>query len=338
MDRGLVIGVADPEPEENPPTLMKNLHQISSGQDLVLFYTTPQYWLWDPSVIVFFSFAIFFAMILADAGYSATLGVALAVLWKRMGRSEFGRRFRVLMTALVGAGVIYGVMVGSYLGVSPAEGALLSQVKILDMMDFNTMMMLSIVIGVLHLVVANAATAWHGRRSLQALVPTSWIFIFLGGLSIYLGSSGGEATSFLKIPGGIAIVLGLVTVVCFTSVEGSILRRLLQGLQGLTRLSNAFGDSLSYLRLFALGLASASLASTFNDLAGQVREAVPGIGLLFGLVIVILGHGMNFVLSLSSGVIHGLRLNLIEFLNWSISEEGYPFKAFARKEKTSWRT
>jgi V/A-type H+-transporting ATPase subunit I len=106
----------------------------------------------------------------------------------------------------------------------------------------------------------------------------------------------------------------------------------LRGLQGLTRISSAFGDSLSYLRLFALGLASASLASTFNDLAGQVKAALPAFGIFFAILIVLLGHGLNFVLALTSGLIHGLRLNFIEFFKWSISEEGHPFKAFARKE------
>jgi V/A-type H+-transporting ATPase subunit I len=108
-------------------------------------------------------------------------------------------------------------------------------------------------------------------------------------------------------------------------------------MSGLTGLSNAFGDALSYLRLFALGLASASLASTFNDMAGQVKTALPGIGILFALLIALFGHTLNFVLSLSSGFIHGLRLNFIEFFRWSISEEGYPFTAFTRKEKESWK-
>ena len=337
-DKGLALEVEDPQLGETPPTLMHNPQLLASGQDLVSFYTMPKYWLWDPSIIVFLFFALFFAMILADAGYSVTLGLILAALWKRMGHSDFGRRFRILMAALVGAGVTYGVLVGSYFGVAPAEGALLSKLKMLDMMDFNVMMLLSVVVGLLHLVLANAVTAWHGRRSIQAVVPAAWVFIFLGGFSVYLGSSGGETTAFLKTPGVVAMALGIAAVVFFTSVEGPLWRRLLRGLLGLTRLSNAFGDSLSYLRLFALGLASASLASTFNDLALRVKAGVPGIGLLFALVIVILGHGLNFVLSLSSGVIHGLRLNFIEFFNWSISEEGHPFKTFARKEKGLWRT
>jgi V/A-type H+-transporting ATPase subunit I len=198
----------------------------------------------------------------------------------------------------------------------------------IDMMDFNIMMKLSIMIGVFHLVLANVVTAWHWRQSCQGVIPAAWVFIFLGAVTVWLAHEGTARNLGIGAMG-----LGTVAIILFTTTEGPIWKRLLQGLQGLTRFSNAFGDSLSYLRLFALGLASASLASTFNDLSGQVRDAVPGVGLFFALLIALLGHGLNFILSLSSGFIHGLRLNFIEFFNWSISEEGYPFKVFARKEK-----
>ena len=107
--------------------------------------------------------------------------------------------------------------------------------------------------------------------------------------------------------------------------------RAIKGLSALTRLTKAFGDVLSYLRLFALGLASASLAVAFNDMAAGVREAMPGIGLLFALLILVLGHALNFVLAIASGVIHGLRLNFIEFFDWGVKEEGHLFRAFRRK-------
>ncbi len=332
-DQGLVFETADPQPEETPPTLMQNPPGWAGGQDLVSFYTTPTYWLWDPSMIVFFSFAIFFAMIFADAGYSATLGIITAVFWKKMGQSVAGRRFRIVLATLVVAGVIYGVIVGSYFGISPGEDSLPAKLKIIDMMNFNVMMQLSILLGVFHLVVANAVTAWHFRRSIRAAGPFAWVFIFLGAVALWQAASHGDTLAFLQPYGIGAMVVGLVGVVLFSSTEGPLWKRLLKGLGGLTSLSNAFGDALSYLRLFALGLASASLASTFNAMAGQVKEALPGIGILFALLIALLGHSLNFVLSLSSGFIHGLRLNFIEFFRWSISEEGKPFNAFARKEK-----
>jgi len=332
-EQGLVFEMVEPQPGETPPTLMQNPQGLAVGQDLVSFYTTPKYWLWDPSTIVFLSFALFFAMIYADAGYSATLGLIVALFWKKMGHSDAGRRFRILLATLVGVGVVYGVIVGSYFGISPSEGSLPARLKIIDMMDFNLMMQLSILLGVFHLVVANAVTAWHFRRSIRGALPLAWIFVFLGAVALWQAASHGDTLANLQPYGIASLVLGLAGVVLFTSPEGPLWKRLLNGLKGLTGLSNAFGDALSYLRLFALGLASASLASTFNGMAVQVKEALPGIGILFALLIALLGHTLNFVLSLTSGFIHGLRLNFIEFFRWSISEEGQPFNAFARKEK-----
>ncbi len=332
-DQNLVLETAVPQPEETPPTLMQNPRALAGGQDLVSFYTTPRYWLWDPSIIVFFSFAVFFAMIFADAGYSTILGLIVAGFWKKMGRSDAGRRFRILLATLVVVGVVYGVVVGSYFGISPAENSLPGRLKVINMMNFNLMMQLSILLGGFHLVVANAVTAWHFRRSIRAASPLAWVFIFLGAMAFWQATSQGETLGFLKPYGLAAMVLGLAGVVLFSDAEGPLWKRLLKGLGGLTSLSNAFGDALSYLRLFALGLATESLAVTFNGMAGQVKEALPGIGILFALLIVLLGHTLNFVLSLSSGVIHGLRLNFIEFFRWSIPGEGRPFNAFARKEK-----
>ena len=93
-----------------------------------------------------------------------------------------------------------------------------------------------------------------------------------------------------------------------------------------------FGDVLSYLRLFALGLASASLAITFNQIASDVAAAAPGAGLLLQLLILLLGHGLNLALAVISGVVHGLRLNFIEFFTWGMEEEGRPFRPFHKKE------
>lgn len=136
-----------------------------------------------------------------------------------------------------------------------------------------------------------------------------------------------------------ALVSGLAAVFWFAGARPvrrplDALLWLMEGLRALASVTKAFGDVLSYLRLFALGLASASLALTFNDLAHQAAVAYPGLGLLLALLILLVGHVLNLALNLMSGVVHGLRLNFIEFYNWGLSEEGYPFKAFARREET----
>ena len=106
-------------------------------------------------------------------------------------------------------------------------------------------------------------------------------------------------------------------------------------MSALTGISGLFGDILSYLRLFALGLASASLALTFNSMAKQVVESATGgadLEYLFAFLILVSGHSINLALAIVSGFVHGLRLNFIEFFKWGIADEGYPFQAFAKKE------
>ena len=84
---GLAFLAEPSQPNETPPTLMENPKALRGGQDLVSFYQTPSYDNWDPSIVVFFSFALFFAMILADAGYSLILIIIVAFCWKQMGQN-----------------------------------------------------------------------------------------------------------------------------------------------------------------------------------------------------------------------------------------------------------
>jgi V/A-type H+-transporting ATPase subunit I len=319
----LALEVENPGPGDTPPTLLRNQPA----------YMTPSYRYSDPSTIVFFSFALFFAMILGDVGYGSVLGLGLLLGWRRMGKSDSGRRLRVLFAVLISGTIGYGALVGSYFGMTPAEGTPPAALKILDLNDYSIMMRLSILIGVAHLILANVVDAWRQRRSAGALAPIGWIAILVGAIVLWLG--GGPSAAAGRA-GLFAMGAGAIAVVFFTSVEEKIGKRLVKGALGLTRISGAFGDVLSYLRLFALGLATSSLAAAFNGLADQVGSAVRGFGILFALLVLLIGHGLNFSLAIMSGFIHGLRLNFIEFFNWSIPEEGHPFRAFVRKETSSW--
>ena len=155
----------------------------------------------------------------------------------------------------------------------------------------------------------------------------------IGSLVLWLsGLAGPWATA-----GGTAVIAGAVMIVAFSSnrpVQRPLdwVWRALDGIRRLGGAMNAFGDALSYMRLFALGLASASLAITFNDLARSTMDAVPGTGILVGLLILLAGHVLNFALALMSGFVHGLRLNYIEFYRWGLPEEGTAFRPFAVKE------
>ncbi|RLA05006.1 MAG: hypothetical protein DRQ47_02260 [Gammaproteobacteria bacterium] len=333
----LALLIENPELTDNPPTLMVNAQQLSAGEGLVKFYQTPGYRDWDPSVPVFFFFSLFFAMILSDAGYAAFFAVLLAAAWQRMGRSPTGRAVRNLLATLISFSFVWGVMIGSYFGVSPSETSLLGRLKILEINDFDSMMRLSVCIGVLHISYANAHKAWRLRQdALTWLAPLGWIAIMCGGLLVWFNSSFEQPAGWFSPIGNSLIGLGLAAVFLFSSARKinkptDLVMRVLDGLQGVSGITKIFGDVLSYLRLFALGLAGSSLALTFNNLAMQAKE-VEGPGLLYFLLILLLGHSLNILLSLMSCVVHGLRLNVIEFFNWGLTDEGYPYSTFSKKE------
>jgi len=334
--RALAYLIEDPAPGETPPTMLDNPESLSGGEDVTLFYQTPNYREWDPSVLVFFSFAIFFAMILSDAGYAAVLLLPLLAFWKKLGLSHTGKRLRVLGLTLGVASLVWGMAIGSYFGTRPSDGGLVSGLAVIDLNDFDTMMKISIVIGVVHVAMANMVVAMRNWGNPVSFARLGWIGVLFGGLVAWWNGPGTD----IYIAGLATAAAGLGAVFVFSSDKPvnsfkSAALRGLDGLLALTDVTKIFGDVLSYLRLFALGLASASLAVTFNALAIQVMDAVQGIGLLFGLLILIVGHILNLALSIMSGVVHGLRLNFIEFYNWGLSEEGYPFKSFERKEVQS---
>ena len=332
QEHDIALEVMPPDDEDDPPTLFENPPPLRAGEDLVTFYRTPGYRLWDPSSVVFYSFALFFAMIIADAGYGLVIGGITAWLWKRLAATEAGAAWRVLLTFLSVVTSAYGVLVGSYFGVSPPPGSLLAGLAQIDIHDAPAMMALSIGIGGAHVMLANAMDAYRQRGSPAALAPLGWLLVIGGGL--LLGSQ--LISEGLPLwPGQVSMVLGLGLVVLFSGYGASPLARIGQGAMALTRLTKAFGDVLSYLRLFALGLASASLAAAFNDMAAGAREALSGLGLLAALLILALGHGLNFVLAIASAVIHGLRLNFIEFFDWGVPDEGRLFRAFERKNRNS---
>ena len=322
----------DPESDDQPPTLIDQPDDMEAGVDLTMFYQVPSYRSWDPTVVLVVSFSIFFAMILADAGYGLLFMVGLLAFWGRLGGSRKARAYRRLGMVLSGCTIIYGVMVGSYFGISPPQDSLLANLKLLDIRDFNTMMTLSIVVGVIHIVLANGMVAYLNRMRAIALSSVGWIAAIVGGLLIWLGAG----TSWQSV-GITLLALGALLILLFSSerpvnTPTDWLWRLVDGGRRLFTAMSAFGDVLSYMRLFALGLASASLAATFNDLARDAHAALPGLGLLAAALIIIVGHGLNLALSLMSGVVHGLRLNFIEFYKWGLPEEGTPFRKFARKE------
>ncbi|WP_315854774.1 V-type ATPase 116kDa subunit family protein, partial [Alienimonas chondri] len=338
--RGLALTVEAPAPADAPPTLLNNPDRLAGAEGCVTFYITPGYRAWDPTAVVYLSFALFFGMIVSDAAYGLVLGVGLFLFWGRLGATRSSRRFRNLAVGLVSFTVAYGVAAGSYFGLEPPAGSLLDRLRVyVDgrpmTEDRNAMMAISVAIGAAHLTLANLIAAWNSRRSSRLLGHLGWAATIVGGFLWGAGAMTGAA-AFADV-GQPAVLVGAAFVLLFSSDRPLFsfspkthALRLVDGAMQIPNLTKAFGDVLSYLRLFALGLASAQLAITFNDLASQSFRA-GGAGVALALVILVAGHGINILLGLMGGVVHGLRLNCIEFFNWSLNDEGYPFRPFTKK-------
>jgi V/A-type H+-transporting ATPase subunit I len=354
----IALQLRKPARDDQPPTLLSNPRPIAGAEGAVTFFMTPAYRAWDPTWVMYFSFAAFFAMILADAGYGIVLALIMALSARPLGRSKSGRQFRQLGVFMVAITIGYGMLIGSFFGIAPPTGSWLDRVVIKSdgrsiMADREAMMMVAATIGVFHLVLANAIVAWRWLGSGHALSSIGWMLGLIGGWLLALAMipkpdvrsllsewCGGNVETWqvaVRTSGWWMLGGGLTLVFLFSSIRPVFsprprdwLMRLVDGVMGLTGVTKAFGDALSYLRLFALGLASAQLAIIFNQLASDAAQ-FKGIGLLLGLLIFLLGHTLNLVLAVVGGVVHGLRLNCIEFFSWSLTDEGQPFQAFEMK-------
>ena len=130
-----------------------------------------------------------------------------------------------------------------------------------------------------------------GYLYFPSFLDSTSIFNFL---HVFTKEKGFELGLYLIITGSIlALVFGII-------------QNKWKGFLELTKPLEIFADILSYLRLYALGLAGMIMASTFNDMA---REA----GLILSFFILLVGHGINITVGIMGGTIHGLRLNFIEW-------------------------
>jgi V/A-type H+-transporting ATPase subunit I len=335
QDLGLALDIQEPAPTDNPPIYLENSPNFAPGESLIQIYGMPGYRTWDPSAMVFVSFVLFFGLIIADAGYGIILLVLALIFRGRLLRSG-QKRFWELWLALALSACIYGMLMGEYFGFEPPATSILEHIAILqpNLDKLNELMAFSIGIGVVHVAIANLISMVHRWPSYSFYVHLGWLLVVVGGYSAWL--FGFLAPEPLIAHLGIwGLAAGLALVFCFSHPGPLNTRGISQwffgGLHGLTEASKIFGDVLSYLRLFALGLSSTYLALTFNQLSQDVAS-FGELGILFSFIILLFGHLMNFVLCIMAGTIHGLRLNFIEFYRWSqdADEEGMPFKPFQK--------
>ncbi|MBT3394431.1 MAG: V-type ATP synthase subunit I [Waddliaceae bacterium] len=185
-------------------------------------------------------------------------------------------------------------------------------------------MELALLIGVIHIIMSfmrGIRRNWAG---------SGWI-LFLVGAYLYFPLQL-DAISLVHIVGGIDIVKGaeaglhLIWGGIGLAALLAIAQRRLMGILEITNVIPVFSDVLSYLRLYALGMAGAMMSGTFNDI-GMSMALIPGIA------VIVLGHGINIVLSIMGGVIHGLRLNFLEWYHYSFEGGGKRLKPLSLLKK-----
>ncbi len=317
----------EPEEWDRMPVLMKNPPAFQSGEDLVRIYSYPSHNDFDPSPFVLYCFAVFFGMIIGDLGYGLILlGMTFWITRKVKSRSPLAVRMFRLMYLLCGSVIFFGIIGASFFGiVFDPENPWVKHAWF----DYSTMegqnhvMVVSILMGMVHISLSMLIKCYNARDyGAPGWVIAIWSAYFLLNSKMAHGADNPAAMY--------GLITGLAIVLLFSSKNKNILLRLVEGVQALLGIIQVFGDVLSYLRLFALGVATVYIAQTFNILGGAVADSIPVIGMVFAGLILLLGHVLNIGLAIMGGVIHGLRLNFLEWYRWCFEGDGLEYKPFQR--------
>jgi len=320
----------DPEHGERVPVLLSNRPTFESGEDLVQVYSQPNYNDFDPSGIVLYCFAVFYGMIIGDAGYGlVSLALTAFLHWKVKSISPLWIRFRRLCYLLSFSVLFFGIISASYFGIFLRPENPLNKLILLDLNTKegqNQVMLISVIMGMIHISIA-LAIKFYRTRDLPTL---GWIIVIWSGYFLLSSKMGkGEPNPVAMY---IAIV-GLGLVVLFTSKSRNPILRILIGLNGSLGAVQLLADCLSYMRLFALGLATMYMCQTFNMLAEMSYKGLPYVGFIPAILILVFGHAINLVLGVMGGVVHGLRLNFLEWYRWCFEGDGLVFKPFRKIAK-----
>ncbi|MCP4566969.1 MAG: hypothetical protein GY841_05250, partial [FCB group bacterium] len=227
---------------------------------------------------VLWCFAIFFGMIIGDLGYGVVLlGLTFYLHRKIQSQSPFAVRFFRLMYIVSISTIIFGVLGAGIFGIVLSDDNFLKKHSVLD---FSTtagqtqVMIVSIVIGMIHICLAMAIKFIMSR----SLAWLGWI-VAIWSAFFFLNSRMAHGVD--NQPAMYGMIIGLVVVFFFSSTSKNLLVRFAEGLLGLLDVIQVFSDVLSYLRLFALGIATVYIAQTFNILGQAIIDGLPVIGYLF---------------------------------------------------------
>ena len=303
--------------EDNPPIQLKNNWFVRQFELLTDMYGRPDYNEFDPTPYISVFFLLFFAMCMGDAGYGLALVIG-GILLRKTEMKDMAPLVTILGIGTFVVGIVMHTFFGVDIAVLPWIPSWLKAVMITGTIaGFEAQMVLALVIGVVHLCLAMVVKTVYATRNkgfLGSLSTWGWTLLIVGGVVV------GSLTMALSVPAQvtkwIVIVLGVLSalgIFLFNDIHRNPLKNIGSGLwETYNTVTGLLGDVLSYLRLYALGLAGGMLGKAFNDIA-TMTLGDGGLGYIPFAIILIIGHALNLAMCCLGAFVHPLRLNFLEF-------------------------
>ena len=314
--------------EDNPPIKLHNNWFARNFEVLTGMYGMPVYDEFDPTPVLGPFFMLFFAMCMGDAGYGIVLMLIALYMKQKMQDSGLGKMYR-LIGFLGGMTFFVGLFLGTFFGMSILSASWApSWLKALcidgwfpdgKIAGFPVQMVLAVAIGVLHICLAMIIKTvnFTKRFGFSKTVSTwGWTTLIVGGI-VVISLSMMEVLSaevFKWVIIALAAVSGLAIFV-FNTPGRNPLVNIGSGLwDTYNMVTGLLGDVLSYIRLYALGLAGGMLGNAFNIMGTMILDIpVPVVNWVFCIVILIFGHVLNLAMSCLGAFVHPLRLTFVEY-------------------------
>jgi len=331
--------------EDNPPIKLKNNWFTRQFESFTGMYGMPVYSEFDPTAIVAPFYLLFFAMCLGDAGYGIVLlifGLLLNKGWVKF--AMFDGLGNII--SILGAGtIVVGTLLGTFFGMSLYEASwvpqflkncmIVGEVEVPGLGTFNVQMLLALAIGVFHICLAMTVKAigYTKRFGFRETVSTwGWLLLIVGGIIVAILGVG-KLISPAAIKWAVIVigVLSALGIYIFNTPGRNPLINIGAGLWDTYNMATGIlGDVLSYIRLFALGLAGGMLGQAFNNL-GQMVLGDSFITWIPFVLILLFGHVLNILMSSLGAFVHPLRLTFVEYFK----NAGYEGKGAAYNPLTT---
>ena len=323
---GWALLVRDPEEADPVPTMVRNKKAIGIIKPVFqLLGTIPGYREYDISFFFLLFFTLFFAMIIGDAGYGFVFlfGTLASVLSGRRKGASISTGQSLLLVLSV-ATIAWGSLTGTWFGSEaiaasrPFRWLIVSGFASFNPKSGENIKFFCFVIGTVQIILAHGWNFLAGlkvRPRIRAFGQLGWISMVAGiyylVLSLVL-----DPTLYPMPRFALFLILGgAVAVLLFAEQDGNFFKGVAKGFGGLltTFLDSigAFADIISYIRLFAVGLATVEIAKSFNSMASDLGSSI--VGIVGAILILGFGHALNLAMGALSVIVHGVRLNMLEF-------------------------